>query len=104
PQHPAPPPTTPPFPYTTLFRSYPPTRPRHIQCVDNDPSCDTDSTVGRCGVPLSVCLNVTDPNLPDCTPASLEQVRIRHVQADAQDRKSTRLNSSHVKISYAVFC
>src|SRR5690606_41671005 len=25
-------------------------------------------------------------------------------QARAQDRKSTRLNSSHVKISYAVFC
>src|SRR5207302_3510959 len=24
--------------------------------------------------------------------------------APAQDRKSTRLNSSHVKISYAVFC
>src|SRR5690349_22964844 len=31
----------------------------------------------------------------------------RHGQADArqdQDRKSTRLNSSHVEISYAVFC
>src|SRR5690606_41613453 len=27
----------------------------------------------------------------------------RHVYA-SQDRKSTRLNSSHVKISYAVFC
>src|SRR5207302_10464416 len=25
-------------------------------------------------------------------------------QDDAKDRKSTRLNSSHVKISYAVFC
>src|SRR5690606_42152005 len=25
-------------------------------------------------------------------------------QVDRQDRKSTRLNSSHVKISYAVFC
>src|SRR5690606_41959056 len=25
-------------------------------------------------------------------------------QSDAEDRKSTRLNSSHVKISYAVFC
>src|SRR5690554_7628728 len=24
--------------------------------------------------------------------------------ADGQDRKSTRLNSSHVRISYAVFC
>src|SRR5690606_20124512 len=29
----------------------------------------------------------------------------RQVEANrAQDRKSTRLNSSHVKISYAVFC
>src|SRR5207302_10940774 len=27
-----------------------------------------------------------------------------HVDVDALDRKSTRLNSSHVKISYAVFC
>src|SRR5690606_42108035 len=26
------------------------------------------------------------------------------LEEDAQDRKSTRLNSSHVKISYAVFC
>src|SRR6266478_7707264 len=26
------------------------------------------------------------------------------VRADAQDRKSTRLNSSHSQISYAVFC
>src|SRR5690606_40839700 len=28
----------------------------------------------------------------------------RWEQGFAQDRKSTRLNSSHVKISYAVFC
>src|SRR2546430_11967694 len=27
-----------------------------------------------------------------------------HVQAHAGDRKSTRLNSSHSQISYAVFC
>src|SRR5690606_41103495 len=31
-----------------------------------------------------------------------DQEGFRH--ADGQDRKSTRLNSSHVKISYAVFC
>src|SRR5690606_40912532 len=36
-------------------------------------------------------------------PAVLPDDRMR-VQADALDRKSTRLNSSHVKISYAVFC
>src|SRR5207302_2842788 len=37
-----------------------------------------------------------------------EQVRIAVIivvaPGGAQDRKSTRLNSSHVKISYAVFC
>src|SRR5207253_6329877 len=27
-----------------------------------------------------------------------------HVDLDLEDRKSTRLNSSHVAISYAVFC
>src|SRR5690606_39758071 len=26
------------------------------------------------------------------------------IEAESEDRKSTRLNSSHVKISYAVFC
>src|SRR5690606_40777842 len=29
---------------------------------------------------------------------------VRQAQRDHGDRKSTRLNSSHVKISYAVFC
>src|SRR5437870_10157499 len=30
--------------------------------------------------------------------------RLEHTVAVARDRKSTRLNSSHVAISYAVFC
>src|SRR3989454_1410115 len=30
--------------------------------------------------------------------------RIAHAAGDAEDRKSTRLNSSHLVISYAVFC
>src|SRR5690606_40114899 len=29
---------------------------------------------------------------------------LRHIPLFCPDRKSTRLNSSHVKISYAVFC
>src|SRR3989442_12421999 len=31
-------------------------------------------------------------------------VELEFVQAQKADRKSTRLNSSHVRISYAVFC
>src|SRR5690606_41763970 len=36
--------------------------------------------------------------------AADRHVRPRAGRAAAEDRKSTRLNSSHVKISYAVFC
>src|SRR5256885_6073864 len=33
-----------------------------------------------------------------------DRVRVAAVDVEAQDRKSTRLNSSHLVISYAVFC
>src|SRR5690606_1161221 len=36
--------------------------------------------------------------------ADREAVRKAEAEALVRDRKSTRLNSSHVKISYAVFC
>src|SRR5690606_41926573 len=35
---------------------------------------------------------------------NLYRVHHAHLIGISQDRKSTRLNSSHVKISYAVFC
>src|SRR5690606_41734834 len=37
-------------------------------------------------------------------PGRRRRGRIRENEGREQDRKSTRLNSSHVKISYAVFC
>src|SRR5690554_7390824 len=36
--------------------------------------------------------------------ASINAIRPDLLLADSSDRKSTRLNSSHVRISYAVFC
>src|SRR5207302_10915587 len=33
-----------------------------------------------------------------------DNIRYGRLDAEMEDRKSTRLNSSHVKISYAVFC
>src|SRR3989442_6010800 len=61
------------FPYTTLFRSHPD---NSITVVDN----------GR-GIPVDLHKTEKKPGMP--RPLS--------------DRKSTRLNSSHVRISYAVF-
>src|SRR5690625_6205383 len=59
---------------------------------------------GRCiGVqlcqPLIALISMSDDQLADALMGDM----IAHRQAD-QDRKSTRLNSSHVAISYAVFC
>src|SRR2546421_1637698 len=67
------------FPYTTLFRSY-----------DDQPG------MGH-GPPR--------PDLPDRhTPGGRTMDGERGRRLAARDRKSTRLNSSHDQISYAVFC
>src|SRR5690606_40178717 len=74
-----PPPRPPPFPYTPLFRSHH-TR-LYLQaavCTGYHPACTGYYPPGKGQPPL-------------------------HYRG-AGDRKSTRLNSSHVKISYAVFC
>src|SRR5260221_2478165 len=81
------------FPYTTLFRSL----------------VDLGHDVVEFEFDLSQTfrnLDTADPkqtafiaeNRPRVSAALLRQIRA------AQDRKSTRLNSSHTVISYAVFC
>src|SRR5690606_40728553 len=73
-----PPPRSPLFPYTTLFRSSAP-----ISLAESTPS---------------------RPTAPSPTTTTVLPGFTRAASAANQDRKSTRLNSSHVKISYAVFC
>src|SRR5689334_24311301 len=71
-----PPPRSTLFPYTTLFRSA--ITPQHAS---------TWTQLSRGGLS---CRFRTLPSVRRC--------------ADRRDRKSTRLNSSHSSISYAVFC
>src|SRR5438445_6938796 len=75
-----PPPRSTLFPYTTLFR------PRHV-------GVDVDSVA---------------PGLGDLAGGGLtglvRDIGQHHLRALTRDRKSTRLNSSHANISYAVFC
>src|SRR5690625_6692651 len=54
------------------------------------------------GKPYKVVFNKIQQNHPD----TYAQNRHYHMDKDERttDRKSTRLNSSHVAISYAVFC
>src|SRR5690606_39751513 len=59
------------------------------------------SLYGRCGARLQAYEFFTD----ECLGLVLEHVDgLQQPFENRQDRKSTRLNSSHVKISYAVFC
>src|SRR2546426_7608484 len=47
----------------------------------------------------------SDERLPaDPRRGEIDQALVRHVDTLKGDRKSTRLNSSHLVISYAVFC
>src|SRR5262245_62926163 len=73
------------FPYTTLFRSHPlrgPLGHRHTLAVVVDRDRRLMAVLDR----------------PD------DVGRAERHQAAISDRKSTRLNSSHLGISYAVFC
>src|SRR3712207_8252128 len=72
------------FPYTTLFRSDG-VEARHVDALDaREPGQQLDAAAGP-ALRLPRGDDVGDV-------------------ADHQDRKSTRLNSSHANISYAVFC
>src|SRR5438874_7316803 len=66
------------FPYTTLFRSF-----------VHDPPAVRDGRDSRIAAG------------DRCRPTG---VHVHVARAGRGDRKSTRLNSSHVEISYAVFC
>src|SRR5207302_2632843 len=93
-------PTSPLFPYTTLFRSV------LIGCAP--PIGSTDA-----GISLATHVQAggqfAEGDLPVDTVGYLISSNGQGAWTVAwtnpsRDRKSTRLNSSHVKISYAVFC
>src|SRR5690606_40363296 len=99
-----PPPRSPPFPYTTLFRSGLPTvltlkalgalpaaHPSNLGMLGMHGSRAANMAVQECDL-----LFVVGARFDDRATGKLAEF------APNADRKSTRLNSSHVKISYAV--
>src|SRR3712207_6872516 len=83
------------FPYTTLFRSH---RIRvfseNLACPNGHPLAIEDLE------PRSFSFNSPYGACPECTGIGIR----KEVDPELVDRKSTRLNSSHANISYAVFC
>src|SRR3712207_8516290 len=81
------------FPYTTLFRSDPGWRFAGDRVARGD---------ARCGVRIRAAATRQHRDLP----GGAGDAAAAHplVVPRCRDRKSTRLNSSHANISYAVFC
>src|SRR5205814_8689085 len=88
-----PPPTSTLFPYTTLFRSF-------LHLFDEIVSAFLESHVA-CG-----CIHQRDGGqiMPGDMSSQVTAVSVPTCVTRCLDRKSTRLNSSHLGISYAVFC
>src|SRR5690606_41868927 len=55
-------------------------------------------------IPRGACSQTPEIPYPEENSAGGGNLDLPHRSHLPQDRKSTRLNSSHVKISYAVFC
>src|SRR3712207_8112597 len=90
------------FPYTTLFRSQAGAerQPWLEACVRGRCGACTVAAVQRIGV-VDLGTNSTRLLVADVDDGAVSEVERRTV---VTDRKSTRLNSSHANISYAVFC
>src|SRR5947209_13016026 len=89
-----PPPRSTLFPYTTLFRStIVDLAPAHRQAI-------TAFVSRRAGVLKSA----HEPLQPQERAGLVKGLRAIVAALETADRKSTRLNSSHANISYAVFC
>src|SRR3712207_7186276 len=78
------------FPYTTLFRSPAIPPPAPGLCLIGGRLAGERALVRHDGREGSIL--------------GLEELGQRHAHELLRDRKSTRLNSSHANISYAVFC
>src|SRR5688500_19705606 len=79
------------FPYTTLFRS-----------GARSWMLFAGASLGG-GTLVEYCIDVSDRKRVEADLRE-NQERLRLILDGARDRKSTRLNSSHLVISYAVFC
>src|SRR3712207_6878871 len=79
------------FPYTTLFRS----------CRPGTFAADTSMFTGEPTIARGVAAEET--TLLAVPPDALRAL-VAGSDELGEDRKSTRLNSSHANISYAVFC
>src|SRR5256885_12946237 len=91
-----PPPRSTPFPYTTLFRS--------VDGALAENTAALDTLAGRVDTDMIAAKDAIAAHANRSRLLLAVKHDMAGALAEAPDRKSTRLNSSHLVISYAVFC
>src|SRR3712207_6942721 len=89
------------FPYTTLFRS---TRVTRVLVVEDEESFSDALSYMLRKEGFEVALAATGPDALSEFDRNGADLVLLDLMLPGLDRKSTRLNSSHANISYAVFC
>src|SRR2546430_13693059 len=84
------------FPYTTLFRSLKTLGSARPRSLRHTPAARL--------VKRSFVIELSGRRQAHPAPEKAMDQPVEPAVGDPQDRKSTRLNSSHSQISYAVFC
>jgi hypothetical protein len=74
------------------------------RCTDNDPLCDNDDTLGRCTFGVSVCVNMPDPLLRQCsTDEDLVDFAILAPRVNAPKGSIDRLNVDNLAFALPDF-
>src|SRR5690606_39530935 len=98
------PPNPCPFPYTSLFRSHTDAFfDCHLMIAPTDPYLEAFAKAGCDGITVHAEAGPHLDRSIQAVKALGKKAGVSINPATPEDRKSTRLNSSHVKISYAVF-
>src|SRR4051794_41736116 len=98
------PPRSPLFPYTTLFRSVGPLGEQRVGLVEEQHRVRGLGLVEDLREVLLGLADVLVDDLREVDAVEVVAELLGEQLRDHRDRKSTRLNSSHPSISYAVFC
>src|SRR5699024_3700559 len=81
---------------------------RHQKIIEEAPSVllteETRARMGEAAVETAKSVNYVGAGTVEFLVSDTEPDKFYFMEMNTRDRKSTRLNSSHVSISYAVFC
>src|SRR5690554_7252685 len=90
--------------YFFFFTPPAPTEIYTLSLHDALPICSDGAAIAQAFKDIIARIQAASASVTAIAVSAVSELRSENFAIQATDRKSTRLNSSHVRISYAVFC